>query len=156
MTMKKLAVLAAMAAFLGGCASPPMTFYSAGDDVPTATLSNEISGAYGRYEAITIGMSQGGRYVGTLFQIKQGKGNPPGTTKVPAGVALRIWYTEAASGDRSCSIDAEVTLEAGKSYALTGGFLYEKGPIPILTDTRKCQMAVVDQQTKTPVPMHRP
>lgn len=159
MAIKQFSILAASAAILAGCAQPPITYYSAPEGAPTANLSNDILGAFGRYDMIAVDIADEGTksagYWRALFTIKQGKSSQTGPVKVPANVPLELHYFENASGDRTCSVDIRVTLEAGKDYALTGGFLYEKGPIPILTDTRKCQFGVLDRETKQPIRIQR-
>lgn len=151
---RRLAPFAIVAATLCGCATP-IPPYSLPQNVPSATLKSSITGAYELFESIDIllfdsnGTPSGNRM---LFSVKGSVSKPTGYVQVPANVPLKLVYSEVASGGRFCKLNINVTLEQGKSYSLVGGFAYEKGPIPILTGTRKCKFGVVDEETKLLVP----
>jgi len=151
---RRLASLAALTAILCGCATP-IPPYSLPPNVPSASLKSEINGAYNRYESIDVylfdsnGTPPGNR---RLFSVSRSVSNPAGHVQVPANVPLNLMYYESASGGRYCQLHISVTLEQGKSYSLVGGFAYEKGPIPIFTDTRRCRFGAIDEETKAAVP----
>ncbi|HXU94336.1 MAG TPA: hypothetical protein VFP33_11845 [Gallionella sp.] len=151
---RKLASLATATIILCGCATkaPP---YSLPLNVPSASLKSEINGAYDYNESIDVYLFDndvtppGNR---TLFSIRRAVSTPAGYVQVPANVPLNLMYFESASGGRYCQLNIKVILEQGKSYSLVGGFVYDKGPIPVFTDTRKCRFGAIDESTKTPVP----
>lgn len=153
---KKIALLAVFASSLYGCATP-IPPYSLPSNVQSASLKSAINGANDRHESIdvflfdTTATPPGNR---RLFSIKRSKSTPDGYVQVPANVPLSLMYYEVASGGRYCQLYIKVTLEQGKSYSLVGGFAYESGPIPIFTDTRKCQFGAIDDSTNLPVPYH--
>jgi hypothetical protein len=142
-----------IATVLYGCATPQPP-YAIPPGIPYANLKSSISGAYGRYESITISVFDknasppGDR---KLFSIAKSVSTPAGYVKVPANQPVTLTYYESASGGRYCQLFAQVNLEPEKNYSLVGGFEYEKGPIPILTGTRKCKFGVENDTTGLPV-----
>lgn len=149
-------VIAAIPAFLAGCASqPPIPQYVVPDDAVTANLTSEILGADSRNESIAVYVLDGrcgDAQRKKLFYVRESKSEPAGYLKVPANQPLRLEYAEDASGGRTCNIALDVNLEAGKSYSLVGGFAYKSGLIPIITGTRMCKFGVQDDADKSPVP----
>jgi hypothetical protein len=151
---RKLPALAAIASMLYGCATP-IPPYTPPPGVPYANIKSAINGAHGRYESIDIylfdtnGTPPGRR---KLFSINKSVSKPAGYVQVPANTPLNLTYYETASGGRYCQLFIKVNLEQDKNYSLIGGFAYEKGPIPILTDTRKCELGVIDDSTNMPAP----
>ena len=150
------AVIAAIPAFLAGCASePPITQYVASEGAGTANLRSAIQGADSRNESINVFVLEGScgdAKRKKLFHVRESKSEPLGYVKVPANQPLRLEYAEDASGGRTCNIALDVNLEAGKSYSLVGGFAYKSGPIPIITGTRMCKFGVLEDAEKMPVP----
>jgi hypothetical protein len=154
MTITKFTVLGLIASFLYGCATPTPQ-YTLPPNVSSASLKSAVQGADSRHESIDVFLvdhTAAPPGLRRLFSIHRSKSTPNGYVQVPANVPLRLTYSEAASGGRYCRIDIQVTLEQGRMYSLVGGFTYDRGPIPVLTDTRKCRFGVVDELTNTPVP----
>ena len=149
---RTIITLSAIAATLYGCAAPAPP-YALSPGVPYANLRSSIQGAYGRYDSINIYVTKDGQPgVKKLFSIAKSVSTPAASVKVAANEPLNLMYSEGISGGRSCQLRIVVTLEPGKSYSLVGGFVYEKGPIPILTGTRQCQFGVIEDGTGMPVP----
>jgi hypothetical protein len=150
---KNFTILLFSSALLYGCAAPPKP-YSLPDGVPSANLKSAIDGAYGRSESIDISLFDGSATPPvhkSLFSIRRSISKPEGYVQVPANTPLTISYYESASAGRYCELSIKVILEPQKNYSLTGGFAYEKGPIPILTGTRQCQFGAIDDETKMPI-----
>jgi hypothetical protein len=163
-------ILTMGALLLTGCATKEIQKYSISSNVPFAYLKSEITGAYDSNEYIGVYIKDGrspsykeetmlGMNVrdvrfpapneDLLFSIKKNVVTPSGYIRVPAGEQVFIRYNEISSASRICFVTATAFFEPGKKYSLTGGFKYEKGPIPILTDIRKCSMGILDEDSKS-------
>jgi hypothetical protein len=143
-----------LATGLYGCATPAPP-YALSANAPYANLKSAISGADNRNESIQIYLldtSIAPHQRGKLFSIAKSVSTPAGYVKVAANEPLVIFYEEAASGGRTCQLSLKATLEQGKDYSLVGGFVYESGPIPILTGTRKCQLSIKNDVVNSPAP----
>ena len=148
--------LSACVNILAACSSTPPTPYVLPDGLPSANLRSDLSGAFGRNESISVWIS--GRPEqkighGQLFTVRSSKSKPEGYVKIAANEEVTIGYHEAIAGGGSCALAIKTVLESGKNYSLVGGFAYEKGPIPIFTDLRKCKLGIVDDATRLPVPV---
>ncbi|SOD25353.1 hypothetical protein SAMN05518800_1866 [Variovorax sp. YR752] len=149
-------VVLVCASILAACSSTPPTPYMLPDGLPSANLRSGLIGAFGHYESISVSISgRPERQIGhgQLFTVRKSKSKPEGYIKVAANEELIIGYSEAVAGGGRCGLAITAVLEAGKNYSLVGGFAYEEGPIPILLGTRKCQLGIVDDATRLPIPV---
>lgn len=153
---RKIPALAAIASMLYGCATP-IPPYIPPPDVPYANIKSAIIGAENRHESIDIylfdknGAPPRDR---KLFSINRSISKPTGYAQVPANTPLSLTYYETLLGGGYCQLFIKANLEQGKNYSLVGGSFYEKGPIPILPDKRKCRLRIIEDSTTLDIPQH--
>lgn len=153
-----LEVIAALlfSSLLSACSSAPIDFYSHSAELPSAKIKSSLKSGSNRNEWISVSLlddhTSPPKYR-VVFEVSRHRTTPAGYTLVPAEKPIKINYTESASRNRHCRISVTTQLSKDKSYTLTGGFFMDRGPIPIITDQRKCTLQLLDDQTGIPVPM---
>lgn len=160
-------ILALAATMACGCASPAKhvetKHYRAPDNVAVASVRNLISPPKrgdGKILTYLNGYECGEPRQGVLFIGWEGKSTPSEPINIEAGTTIWLGYQElgptfgmiGSMGDY-CFASGLVTLTPGRSYSLIGGPGFKAGPIPVFTGTRTCSIAVLDDETKQPVPI---
>ena len=154
-----------MVVMIVGCATPMQNYALQSESQPYAEVRSNIDGAYGRNELIQVFvMGEGGCGMFNfdhitnqkrLFAIKKSNSEPQGYLRVAVDKPLRLRYYEETSGGGACEIMLEAKFESGQKYSIIGGFEYKDGVIPILTGTRSCSFAVMNESDGQPVNVKR-
>ncbi|AKJ30749.1 hypothetical protein [Caldimonas brevitalea] len=95
--------------------------------------------------------SPGAGAYGLLFDLRKSKGQPTNYVRIAAGHVIRLSYFESGA-DRSCDVTADMVLEEGESYTLTGGRVYPEG-LQVLVSAGACRISVVNDRTNKRVPL---
>lgn len=157
-------LLPAMVIFLTGCAgevtrSTDVPFPMI-ENQPHATLHDGILDLYDPEARIIITTplddcetikTKNDLRQGVLFRHDQSITKPRVPIRVPAGKPFYIQYLEMA-GAEHCFAHVVVTFEAGKHYTLVGGHATARSLVSILLDEPECNLGVLDNETKTPIP----